>query len=847
MGRARQIKWLLFVFLAYLAVAVMVTWPLVRELNTALPGDSTDILVHFWNGWWVGEALSARESPFYTNYIFYPNGVSLIYHNIAWLTVVPWLLLRNLFESTAAFNLVFIVNLLLCGVGAFLLVSVVTGQRLPAFLGGIVYLAWPFRLSQLDHPNLVSTYWIPFTVLFLVLTIRRSRVGYAVLTGVALALVGYTRWQLLIPTAFVIVAYLIGIAPRWLFSRRHWLSLFLAAGVAAILLTPPLYLLGQNLGSTQATSDDLLREGEESVMQTDLLAYVTPGETHPWWGDHFRPLYARYYFDRSEGRRYPAFIGFTVLLLAAVGVWHHRREGIPWLLIAGMLILLAMGLVLRIGGKLFPQVPTPYSLLQPLYVVRLIRVPDRFNVVLALPFAVLAAYGYGFLSSQIKGWRLRSTFMALTVLLVLVEYLAIPIPRQDVRISPFHTEKAQDELQSAILDLPIDLQKAKTFMFAQTVHGRPLVHGKIARIPPGAYSYMNGNPWLSVLRLNKEMAPWLSDVSRQLNTLAEDGVADIILHKSAVGEARLSRWQNYLSIRPRYEDDEIAVYTTSPEENVDFTLQKALQPGVGPVDMRLSTSCLNAGEPLEADVSWGTTQALDVAYQARLALVDGDGRVAQVEEYTPLAEWPTDQWPENTIVWSYFVMESAPSLAVGRYDVVLSLVPTHSPGVGSEGRPVQVGEIEVRDGACHFEVPPGLNKTDATFGDRLRLLGYSVEPSSGDVEVTLFWQSIRRMGTNYKIFVHVFQPGTGIPVAQDDSMPDRNDFPTRFWPAGATLLDRITIPLTDAPPGHYGVAVGVYDPLSMDRLPVVNDDGQRQSDGRLVFPDHSVRIEDIAD
>ena len=263
--------------------------------------------------------------------------------------------------------------------------------------------------------------------------------------------------------------------------------------------------------------------------------------------------------------------------------------------------------------------------------------------------------------------------------------------------------------------------------------------------------------------------------------------------------------------------------------------------------MRLSASCLKADDPLEVDVSWGTTDVLDVVYQAQLALVDGDGAVAQVEEYTPLAEWPTDRWPENTIVWSYFVLETLPSLAAGRYEMILSLISSNSQDLKSEGRSVQVGEIEVREDRCQFDVPPGLTETDATYGNRLRLRGYSVDALSGNVEIILFWQSIRRMDTNYKIFVHVFEPGTGIPVAQDDSMPDRNDFPTRFWPAGATLLDRFTIPLIDAPPGDYGIAVGVYDPLSMDRLPVVNGKGERQPDGRFVFPDQSVRIEDFAD
>lgn len=847
MQRYVRRRWLIFLFLAYGVVTALVSWPLITELGTALPGNSTDILVHYWNGWWVGEALETPRSPFHTDYIFYPDGVSLIYHNIAWLNVVPWLLLRNVLDGIVAFNVVILVNLFLCGVAAFLLVYVLTGQRLAAFLAGIVYLAWPYRVTQLDHPNLISTYWIPISLLFLILVLRNGRVRDVFLAGVSLALVAYTRWQLLIPTGFIFLAYLLGTAPQWIRSRRHWLSLLLVAGIAGLLLVPPISLLVRELGATPATSEDFLRGGEESVMQSDLLAYVTPGETHPWWGEHFQAVYDRYFPGRSEGRRFTAFVGVTVLLLAVTGVWYRRQESLPWLLMAGVLIMLALGSVLRIGGRLFPQIPTLYRMLQPLYVVRLIRVPERFNVTLALPFAVLASFGIAFLLSRIKRRYMRLIIVGTVVGLVLVEYLAIPIPRQDTGVSPFYRQLSGQGDKLAILNVPIDPQKAKRYMFAQTTHGRPLVHGKIARIPAGAYSFIDGNEWLRTLRQNTEMPPWLTDVSRQLNALARNDVEAIILDKSVVEEARVSRWKDYLSIRPRYEDEEIAVYTTRPQAGRDFAVQEELQQGIGPIHTKLSTSCLNRGDLLEADVSWGTIQPPDVRYKARLALVDKAGQIAQIEEYEPMAEWPTDQWPENTIVWSYFVLDTLPSLEAGHYEAMLSLVSTDGQGQQSDARAIRLGKVEVRDESCRYEVPAELDEVYATFGDQLRLLGYSVERRPDQLRVTLLWRSIRRMNSNYKIFVHVFQPGTGIPVAQDDSMPERGDFPTRFWNAGETLLDKIPVSLGDAPPGEYGIAIGVYDPQSMQRLPMASDDGKGVRDGRLVLPGESVIIEDSSE
>jgi hypothetical protein len=99
------------------------------------------------------------------------------------------------------------------------------------------------------------------------------------------------------------------------------------------------------------------------------------------------------------------------------------------------------------------------------------------------------------------------------------------------------------------------------------------------------------------------------------------------------------------------------------------------------------------------------------------------------------------------------------------------------------------------------------------------------------------------MAANYKVFVHVFDMGTGVPVAQDDAEPNRGGFPTRFWAPGDLVTDHILIDLTQVQPGEYGIAVGIYDPLSQERLPLLIDGQQSPEDRRLVLPDEMVIIQ----
>jgi len=141
------------VLLFYLAVAMGTTWPLATHLTTHLPGKSDDKLVHYWNGWWIEQALYTHQSPYYTPYLFYPNGLSLVYHNFAWQNIVEWLILKPFVGGIAAYNLSLLVNLALCGLAAFLLIRYLAENSWAALAGGLIYQCWPFRLFQLDHPN----------------------------------------------------------------------------------------------------------------------------------------------------------------------------------------------------------------------------------------------------------------------------------------------------------------------------------------------------------------------------------------------------------------------------------------------------------------------------------------------------------------------------------------------------------------------------------------------------------------------------------------------------------------------------------------------------------------------
>ena len=60
----RQPAWLnVFVFLGYLGLTLVMTWPLVTRLGSEIAGVGTDVWIHQWTFWWVKEALAERAKP----------------------------------------------------------------------------------------------------------------------------------------------------------------------------------------------------------------------------------------------------------------------------------------------------------------------------------------------------------------------------------------------------------------------------------------------------------------------------------------------------------------------------------------------------------------------------------------------------------------------------------------------------------------------------------------------------------------------------------------------------------------------------------------------------------------
>ena len=131
-----------------------------------------------------------------------------------------------------------------------------------------------------------------------------------------------------------------------------------------------------------------------------------------------------------------------------------------------------------------------------------------------------------------------------------------------------------------------------------------------------------------------------------------------------------------------------------------------------------------------------------------------------------------------------------------------------------------------------------------TLGSNFRLAGFDLDRAEiapgQPLLLTLRWQAAAPISTPYKVFAHVIgalNPATQSPVwAQMDSEPVGGSRSTTTWRVGETIEDRygLLMPL-NAPPGEYLIEIGMYDPTTLARVPVYDENGKRVAEDRVIL------------
>jgi hypothetical protein len=515
--------------LIYIVLTLLLTWPLALRWTTHLPGGAhkdglEDAYQNVWNLWWMKEALMQPTNPLITDRLFFPQHPNLYYHTLSPINTLLAVPVTALWGPIAGFNALAFASCVLGALGVWWLAYDRTRAHPGALLAGIIYAFSPFHMAALIQEGqleIVALQWLPFYVLFLLRAAERGGRRNVLLAGLFLTLNAWTNWYytlfLLLFTAGYAAWRLLARAAGW--EARCALVMRLAGIGALFALGAAPLLIPMLIEASRATYMTIYPTNDPERLVVDLLGYVLPARLHAWWGA------APWGWGVSIEVNRRFYLGAVALGLALVGAWRcaaARRWG--WVALAAG--LLALGPTLRFNGD--PTgVPLPYRLIASLPIIRLSREPDRFDVLVTLALALMAAYGMRALlemhqsspddmgrrrtpsagaahmneasadlsdfvgghprSKTILARRLPTTLLtALLAALLTIDYLSAPMLTRQPAIPPFLATLPHAD-DGALLEYPFHdsppYRDAERMLF-QTVHGRPISGGYHSRRYP---------------------------------------------------------------------------------------------------------------------------------------------------------------------------------------------------------------------------------------------------------------------------------------------------------------------------------------------------------------------------
>jgi len=497
-GRSRS-GWLhLTVLLGFVLLTLVMTLPLVFHLRTHIAGVGGDSFCFLWTLWWVKKAiLDPSLSVFYTDFLYYPVGVTLAFHTLSLANSVLSIPFQSFLGLTGAYNAMILLGFILGGWGAYLLAYSLTGNRIAAIFAGIAFGFSPYHFSRaMVDLNTASIHFIPFTFLFLIRWRRRGGLVDPALAGLFLGITGLCCWYYLLYTSMAVA--LIGLV--WLFQSgrpKHVRSAVLGSlllGLVALAVISPAVM---PMVKAVVEGTDFMNPGRQEAYSADLLAYVVPSSNQPlflkWVAPYYRSLGGNVYENTVS-------LGLVVIALAAYGVWGRRRAGgdrLAWAIVGLVAFVLSLGPTLQIAGRSIGQSGwLPYRwLIQDIPLISHARVPSRIAVLVTCSVSVLGAFGFrdllGCKMLRASRWR-KMGWVSLVFTVLLVELWGAPVPGGGMPVPHFFEEVAEDDDDYTVLGLPFKgWTVALQDMYYQTTHGKRIVNGLVARTPVGADAFFD--------------------------------------------------------------------------------------------------------------------------------------------------------------------------------------------------------------------------------------------------------------------------------------------------------------------------------------------------------------------
>jgi hypothetical protein len=486
---------------AYLALAVLLTWPLAASPGSVVPGaDRTDLWNSLWSLWYVEDAVSSGMLPWSTTLLGHPHGGVLWPSDLV--NAVLGLPLVALFGPVLAWSLLVLGHITASGMAAHGL-SASLGAGRGAWVAGVSWAMAPILVSGIHNgtSEAVVGVWLPLAVWGLV---RAQRTGKWGAGAALLALCSISSWYAGVAAGFFWLA-LLGLGP----GRRG----LLLAGLLGGLLAAPVAVTSLTASSHVENLVGIKGAREVSTVRRTIGSADWRGWFVP--GDFRSPDFA---VSSRYGERFVHCHYLGWVLLGASGLVLVRRRGPGFAAVGGGLgLVAAMGPVVVMDGQAVVlggdmALALPWLAVERLPGLSSLSLLYRLAMAPSLALALLAAHA--------------SQRFALPLAVVIALELRLVSPASSLpELTPTPANEALVYLASApdgaVMNFPV--VGGRAYLYEQTVHGQPLA---------GSLNFPNNSAsiavWDAVLK-NEALDPE-ARLARVQAVARQQGVRYVVVH-----------------------------------------------------------------------------------------------------------------------------------------------------------------------------------------------------------------------------------------------------------------------------------------------------------------------------
>ena len=469
--------WLLPAVIYFVGFAIF-TFPWIAHFSNHFMLDAGDGLQNVWNIWWVHKAISGlHQSPYFTYYLHYPEGISLVPQTLNIFNGLVGIPLQAIGLSLVqTVNTMVVFSFVMAGVTMFWLTRYLTKSYVIGLVGGFLFTFSSYHFAHaIGHLQLVSLEWIPLFLLAWLRLLESPTYLKALLAALALGLViscDYYYFLYCLIVALILFGWEL-LKHRIQLTKRNS-AIFGLFAIASLVITGPIVgaLLLLNHRDPLAGVHPAINLG------MDVLAPFLPGAVWRWsW-------VTKWYWSRPNNipAETSVYLGLSTLIpLVAAAIWRNKNRlgevtAVWWFILVGF-FLMSLGPRLWFDGRLHHRIPLPYAVAAKLFPpLQISGVPVRMVVMVGLSAIIIASL---VLAKTITNKRTLYGACGLLIAVATIDLFPAPLPLTPPTYPAYVGVLKALPGHSAIIDDASDT--APDALFYQTIYQKPMAFGYVTR------------------------------------------------------------------------------------------------------------------------------------------------------------------------------------------------------------------------------------------------------------------------------------------------------------------------------------------------------------------------------